>query len=178
MFPMTSRALIAFLLGAWLAGTLFLWAAATQNFRIVDRMLGAPVPEFRRRAAPLAEGDARLLMRHQASEVNRLFFERWGWTQLALGALLVWLVFRAAPDRALRLTVALMLLIAAATQFAVVPETVRLGRLLDFAPRSPAGAPLGPEAARFWRLHGAYTGLDMLKFFLGIFATVRVLRGA
>ena len=174
---MTSRALIAFLLGAWLAGTLLMWAVATQNFRVVDRLLGAPALEFSRRAALLADGDARLLMRHQASEVNRLFFERWGWTQLALGALLAWLVFSAPADRALRGTVVLMLLIAAVTQFAVVPETVRLGRLLDFAPRSAAGAPLGPEASRFWALHGAYTGLDLLKFFLGIFAGVRALRG-
>ncbi len=175
---MTTRALIAFLLGAWLAGTFFMWAVATQNFRVVDRLLAAPGPEVSRRVAPLAEGDARLLMRHQASEVNRLFFERWGWTQLALGLLVVWLVFSVSPDRALRLTVALMLLIAATTQFVVVPETVRLGRLLDFAPRSAASEPLGPEAARFWRLHGAYTGLDMLKFFLGIFASARTLRGA
>ena len=110
-------------------------------------------------------------MRHQASEVNRLFFDRWGWTQLALGAVLLWLTFRASTDRQLRIATLLMLAIAAALQFGVVPETVRLGRLLDFAPRSPAP----PEAAPFWRLHTAYTALDMLKFLLGIFATVRLL---
>jgi hypothetical protein len=57
-----------------------------------------------------------------------------------------------------------MLLITVFLQLYVVPETVRLGRLLDFVPREPAP----PEAAPFWRLHHTYTGLDMLKFVLGL----------
>ena len=168
---MYGKPLIGFLLGAWLAGTLFMWAVATQNFRLVDRLLGSPAPGVSERWTPLAPGDARLLMRYQASEVNRLFFDRWGWTQLALGVALLWLVLRASSDRQLRITAVLMLGIAAVLQFGVVPETVRLGRLLDFAPRSPAP----PQAAPFWRLHTAYTALDMLKFLLGILATVRLL---
>ena len=63
-----------------------------------------------------------------------------------------------------------MLLICLALQFYVVPETIRLGRIIDFLPREPAP----PEAAPFWRLHHTYTGLDMLKFLLGL-ATMGVL---
>ena len=172
MAGMRSQTLTAVLLGAWLAGTLFMWAVATQNFRLVDRLLDAPTAEVTARTAPLAPGDARLLMRYQASEVNRLFFDRWGWAQLALGAVLAWLVFRGPADRTLRALALLMLLVAAALQFAVVPETVRLGRLLDFAARSPAA----PEAAPFWRLHHAYTALDMGKFLLGLMALARLSR--
>jgi len=150
-----------------------MWSVATQNFRLVDRLLGSPAPEVSRRSAPLAPGDARLLMRHQASEANRLFFNRWGWTQLALGVALLWLVFSAPADSTLRAAALLMLAIAAALQFVVVPETVRLGRALDFALLSPAP----PEAAPFWRLHTVYTVLDLLKFLLGILATGRLLRG-
>lgn len=164
---------IALVLGGWMAGTLFMWSVATQNFRLVDRLLASPTHEVSQRTAPLAPGDARLLMRYQASEVNRLFFDRWGWTQLGLGIILVWLVSSSPPDRALRLAAALMLGIAVALQFSVVPETVRLGRLLDFAGRSPAP----PEAAPFWRLHTAYTVLDSVKLLLGVFAAVRLLRG-
>lgn len=167
------KLLIAFLLGAWMAGTLFMWSLAMQNFRLVDRLLESPGAEVSRRAAPLAPGDARLLMRYQASESNRLFFARWGWTQLALALLFAWLAFRWTADRTVRIAALLMLLIAAGLQFAVVPETVRLGRLLDFAAREPAP----PEAAPFWRLHHAYTALDLAKFLLAGLSAARLLRG-
>jgi hypothetical protein len=172
MVPVPRNILTAFLLGAWLAGTLFMWAVATQNFRLVDRLLGSLPSEAAERMKPLTPGDARLLMRYQASEANRLFFERWGWTQLAIAAIFTWLVFRGSDDAALRITAVLMLAIAAALQFAVVPGTVRLGRLLDFAPRIPAP----PEAGPFWRLHNIYTVLDMAKLLLGVFAATRLLR--
>lgn len=167
---MRTTTLAAFMLGAWLGATLFMWAVATQDFRIVDRLLASPAPEMGERVARLGAPDARLLMRHQASEVNRLFFDRWSWTQIGLGVVFLLLVLRSSSDRLLRVTAVLMLIIAATLQFAVVPETVRLGRLLDFAPRSPAP----PEVARFWRLHAAYTTLDMLKFLLGVFGLVRL----
>ena len=170
---MTRPTLIALVLGGWIAGTLFMWAVATQNFRLVDRILAGPPEAFAARARPLAPGDTRLLMRYQASEVNRLFFERWGWAQVGLGALLGWLVFFGPADRWLRLSAAVMLLIALALQFGVVPETVRLGRILDFAPRDPAPS----EAARFWRLHGFDTALDGTRLLINLFAAFRVLRG-
>jgi len=160
------------LLGGWLAGTLFMWAVATQNFRLVDRLLVAPTAEWGQRAAPLAAGDARLLMRYQASEINRLFFGRWGWVQLGLSAGLLWLVFQSRADPVLRVLAVGMAAIAAALQFLVVPEVVELGRLLDFAPRAPDP----PQAARFWRLHHSYTGLDLAKWLLGVAAVVRLAR--
>ena len=172
---MPRQTLSALVLGAWMAGTLFMWAVATQNFRLVDRLLASPTPQWSERAKPLVPGDARLLMRYQASEVNRLLFERWGRTQIALGAVFAWLVFTAPrPDRWLRLSAVLMLLIALALEFAVVPETVRLGRLLDFAPRDVPPA----AAAPFWRLHAAYTALDGTRLLLGVFAAFRLVRGA
>jgi hypothetical protein len=67
---------------------------------------------------------------------------------------------------------AVMLLITVFLQLYVVPETVRLGRLLDFVPREPPP----PEAAPFWRLHHTYTGLDMLKFLLGLAVFFRTVK--
>jgi hypothetical protein len=169
---MHRQTLIALIIGSWTAGTLFMWAVATQNFRLVDRILASPPPAWTERAGSLASSDARLLMRYQASEVNRLFFERWGWAQIALGLLLAALVFTAPTPRWLRLSALLMLLIAVALQFAVVPETVRLGRLLDFAPRDVPP----PEYAPFWRLHAAYTLLDGTRLLLGVYAAFRLVR--
>ena len=39
---MRDKTIAALLLGAWLAGTLFMWSVATQNFRLVDRLLASP----------------------------------------------------------------------------------------------------------------------------------------
>lgn len=157
---MPRQTLMALVLGAWIAGTLFMWAVATQNFRVVDRLLSS-------------HPDSRLLMRHQASEVNRLFFDRWGWAQVSLGVIFTWLAFSTATGRALRVSAIVMLLIALTLQFAIVPETIRLGRLLDFAPRDPPP----PESAPFWRLHAAYTGLDGTRLLVSLFAAFRLVRG-
>ncbi|HZS52513.1 MAG TPA: hypothetical protein VFA54_16720 [Bryobacterales bacterium] len=169
---MSKRIGTALALGAWLAATLFMWLVATQNFHLVDRLLAAPSPDFARRIAGLASGEARLLLRYQASEVNRWFFDRWGWTQLGLGVILSILVSRAAFPRKIRISIFLMLLIAAVLQIYVVPEIVRLGRLLDFAVRTPPP----PQEVFFWRLHAAYTALDMLKFLLGVYVAAGLLR--
>ena len=59
-----------------------------------------------------------------------------------------------------------MLLIAVALAAYVVPETVRLGRMIDFASQ---GELLEARSA-FWTLHHTYTGLDMLKLLLGLAA--------
>ena len=77
------------------------------------------------------------------------------------------LAWRVGEGKTLLILVGLMLLIVLALQLYVVPETIRLGRILDFIPRDPPP----PEDAPFWRLHHTYTGLDMLKFVLGLAAT-------
>ena len=172
MAGMGRKTLAAFVIGAWLGATVFMWLVATQNFHLVDRLLASPTPAFQAHIAALPAGNARLLMRYQASEVNRLFFDRWGLAQVLLGAIFLWLVFRSSADRQLRAVAVLMLLIALALQLGVVPETIRLGRMLDFAVRNPPP----PETAPFWRLHAAYTTLDMLKFLLGIYGMARLVR--
>ncbi len=159
--------LSVWILGAWLGGTLFMWTVATQNFRVVDRLLSAPAAGFRERI----QGETRLVMRHQASELNRLYFQYWGWAQLALGLALAALIFPTPAGRLVKLAAAAMLVIVAVLQFYVVPETIRLGRLLDFAARTPPP----PEEAPFWRLHSVYTILDSLKLVAGLVASWRFL---
>ena len=61
------------LMGAWLMGTAFLWVVATENFRRVDAVLDGPRPEFHQRLEPLPAGEARVVLRFLASELNRVF---------------------------------------------------------------------------------------------------------
>ncbi len=161
---MRSRLILLLLLGAWLGATVFMWMVATQNFAEVERVRASHSEGFAATVAKLTPDELRLVLRYQASEVNRLFFEGWGMLQPPLALLVMLLAWRSGGSRGVVAATAIMLLIVVFLQFYVVPETVRLGRLLDFIPRQPPP----PESAPFWRLHHTYTGLDMLKFVLGL----------
>lgn len=161
---MSSRLILLLLLGAWLGATVFMWMVATQNFAVVERILAVRPESFAATASDLSPQELRLVLRYQASEVNRLFFEGWGMIQPPLAVLVMLLAWRSGSSRWIVAATAVMLLMTVFLQVYVVPETVRLGRLLDFMPREPPP----PEAAPFWRLHHTYTGLDMLKFVLGL----------
>jgi hypothetical protein len=171
---MKKRRILMLVLGVWLGATVFMWMVATQNFAAVERILSAPSREFAATASALSPEQLRLVLRYQASEVNRFFFEGWGMLQPPLAVVALWLAWRSGADRWIVGAVAVMLLIAVFLQLYVVPETVRLGRLLDFVPREPPP----PAATPFWRLHHTYTGLDMLKFLLGLGVAFGLLKTA
>ena len=169
---MSRKTLLAFLLGAWCAATLFMWFVAVHNFRVVDSILALENPALSRVTEAMTDDQLRLTMRHQASEVNRLFFDGWGKVQLPLAAVVFLLVWRGRLGQFVTASAVLMLIIVGVLHLWVVPETIRLGRILDFLPRDPAP----PEAALFWTLHHTYTGLDAVKFLLAFASAVLVFR--
>lgn len=164
--------LLLFLLGAWSCGTLFMWQTAIQNFTVAEAVASSAHDGLAAAADGLEPGSLRILVRHQASEVNRLFFSGWGWAQLGLATLAFLLAWVGRCGRAVVMLVGAMLLITVALAVYVVPETVRLGRLMDFA----ADGSLPQVEGMFWKLHHAYTGVDMLKFAMGLVAAVIVWR--
>ncbi len=151
---------------------MFMWQTAIRNFTVAERVAAMENEGLAEAAAGLRSGSLRDIARHQASEVNRLFFAGWGWAQLPVGLAAIWLALRGRAGTAAVAAVGAMLLISAFLALNAVPETVRLGRLMDFA---ADGSQSAVESA-FWRLHHAYTGLDMLKFALGLAATALVWR--
>ena len=169
---MSRGTLLAFLLGAWCAATLFMWFVAVHNFRVVDGILASKNPELAQITEALSDEQRRLMARHQASEVNRLFFDGWGKVQLPLAAVVLLLAWRARLGKFVIAATAAMLVIVVVLQLWVVPETVRLGRIMDFLPRDPAP----PESALFWTLHHTYTGLDAVKLLLALASGVWVVR--
>ncbi len=168
---MNKKVLAAFVLGAWGGSTIFMWMVAMKNFQVVDAVLGAPPEAFRDTASALSADNLRLVMRYQASEVNRLFFAGWGMVQVVLAAVFLWPAWKLG-GRFLPAAAVLLLVTCLVLQFYVVPETIRLGRIIDFLPRDPAP----PEVVPFWRLHNAYTGLDMVKLLVIVGALGAVLR--
>jgi hypothetical protein len=143
----------------------------TQNFRSVDRLLAEPAPGAAPQLQKLGPG-ARVLLRHQVSEQNRWYFEIWGLIETGLGAaLLVVLLFGSSEKNFSLLICLLMLLIAILQRFALTPQMVFLGRIIDWI---PADQP-SPERSRFWLLHHAFVGLELLNWTLGLVLTAKLL---
>ncbi len=165
--------LLALLLGAWMAGTLMMWAIATANFRTVDRVLSRPTEQAAPVIATVPEAARRPLLRHLASELNRRFFWLWGALQLAVAAAVLALLLRQASRNTSDIVIAGALLgLIVVLLAAITPAIVRLGRQIDFLPRTIPP----PQMAAFARLHATYSALDLIKLVLTGILTWRVLR--
>lgn len=159
------------LVGLWLGLLVSSSAAATVNFRTVDRLLGNGIsPELAQRLAPLPAGERRVAFRHLASEVNRWIFGVGSRAQLLLALLLAALLWPAGgAPRALALVI---LLLTAAQALGLTPAITQLGRRLDFLPR-----PLPSELARrFGLLHGGYVIGELVKLVLLVVVAALLLR--
>ncbi|MBI2817090.1 MAG: hypothetical protein HYX72_09140 [Acidobacteria bacterium] len=164
---------ITLLLGAWLTGTIVVAFVAAENFFMIDRLLQSPVsPEFHRDAAALPAGEARVMLRHLSSELNRYYFRVWGWTELLLGGLVLWLAFRGLRQKKFVIGFSIMLVSVAVMTLYITPRITVLGRAVDFVPRNPPP----PGMAEFGILHGAYSALDLLKLLMGIWMAVALIR--
>jgi len=148
----------AFLAGCLILGSLFMIFVATQNFATVDRVLAAPPHEATPMFQTLGPENARLLLRYLAGEENRLFFTSWELAQIALGVLLTTVLLLAIKGRLLAGLAGAMLIIALFQHFRVTPEMIALGRLVDFGGGSASAA-----YSQFWRLHGLYGVLEVVK---------------
>jgi hypothetical protein len=165
---MKTRYLACWLVGAWIAGSLFMIMVATQNFRSVDRLLSAPGGAGTQ-VEQMGRDAARTFLRYQVSEQNRWYFETWEKIQLALG-----LALAAAAMRLGKIPIGLavaMFGLLLVERFYITPEIVRLGRLIDFLPQAASS----PERDTFWRFHGAYSGVELLKLALGFFLSGRLI---
>lgn len=143
---------------------------ATQNFRSVDRLLAAP-GSAARQVGKMGHDEARTFLRYQVSEQNRWYFETWERIQLALGLALLAALWRQGRS-ALTLGVIMCALLLVERLY-LTPEIVRLGRMIDFVPQAASSA----ERDVFWRFHGAYSGVELVKLALGFLLSGRLVFG-
>jgi len=162
---MHTRRLASLLLGAWLAGSLFMMAVATTNFRVVDRLLQSPAKAARLQIDALTEEGARMFWRYLSSEINRSLFGGWEWVQLALGlGLVITLVFATNGNKMVIGLGLAMVAMVAAMHWLMTPEITVLGRLIDYvAPNLPT-----EERLEFWRYHRVYTAMELVKLLTGL----------
>ena len=143
---------------------------ATQNFRSVDRLLAAP-GSAGAQVGKMGHDEARTFLRYQVSEQNRWYFETWEKIQLALGLALFATLLRQGKFPAL--TVGAMFALLLVERFYLTPEIVRLGRMIDFVPQAASSE----ERDLFWRFHGAYSAVELLKLALGLLLSSRLIFG-
>ncbi len=130
---------LAFLLGLWIGGSLFMWGVAVYNFSGISHSF-----EVNKKLAEKAGFDPEddnakktsLIWVH-SSELNRQFFISWGHAQLLLGFLsvLAVMIFRQGLSPLTLIVIAL--LISVHSSFSLTPEITQLGRELDFVSREP-----------------------------------------
>lgn len=153
----------AFLLGAWLLGSLFLAFVAAGNFATVDAVLKSPPAEASKILHTLGNDNARQLLRHLAGEENRGFFETWELAELFLGAALTCFLLLGARDRLLAGLAGCMVILTAFQHFKITPDLLWLGRSIDFLP----AAAQSQARNQFSRLHGIYGGIELVKLLMG-----------
>ena len=146
----------------WLAGGMFMAWVATQNFREVDRLLSRADPVATLRLKPLG-ADARMTLRYQASEQNRRLFRDVGNGPDSIrGFLLLLMLFGSRENKFTLFGVLLLVALVLVQRFVLTPELIALGRLIDFVPPEIRS----PERSKFWVIHTAYSGVELLKWAL------------
>src|SRR5262249_41426182 len=135
--PMRIRYFACWLLGVWIAGSMFMIMVATQNFRSVDRLLAEP-----RTAAPIIQqmghDAARTFLRYQISEQNRWYFETWEETQLWMLSMFASFSFflnaaswpevhrdKTVYNKISGITIVLIMSVLATEHFYLTPEIIR-----------------------------------------------------
>jgi hypothetical protein len=152
----------AFLLGGLLIGSLFMGFVATGNFQTVTEILKSPPPQAAKMIQQLGAENARLLLRYQAGEENRLFFESWETAQLVLGLFLAILLFLWEKRRLLAGLAGAMVILTIFQHFKITPELIWQGRSID-----SAAVTADPTARQqFFKLHAVYGVMEVVKLLL------------
>ena len=107
-----------------------------------------------------------------SSELNRVYFEVWGYAQLVLGVITVLTALLKRQGLLIPVALCLALGIVCYSQFWLNPQIVKLGRQLDFTPRIPPP----PQVEEFNKLHSLSFNGDLVRFLAVSFATLLALK--
>jgi hypothetical protein len=162
---MHSTRVAAFLVGAWIACSLFLGWIALRNLSLSGSLLANSTPQAAEIMNGVGTEKTALLLRHFASEQNRYYFSMWGWMQIPLALVLAGVLYVAAEKRAVPLVLCgSMLALVLFQHFAVIPEYIYRGRDADFPPGSLA---FGAQA-RVWLMTQVLVGTEAAKLLIAM----------
>jgi len=145
---------------------------ATQNFRTVDRILLDPHLGAAQDLKTLGHDTARMMLRWEAGEQNRVLFEIWETVQLAMGMSVLFVLLFGSTEGKYALALSLLLIVLVILErFFLTPMMVGLGRLIDFVPETAHS----PERIKFKVLHMGYAGLETCKFVIAMLLSAKLI---
>ncbi|HTS28185.1 MAG TPA: hypothetical protein VMH81_20065 [Bryobacteraceae bacterium] len=171
---MRSRRFACLLLGMWIAAGILMQWIAGENYAAVDRILDLPNPSASLQFKALGPTASRQLLRYEAAEQNRFYFECWETAQLILGTFFFFFLLFGTRENKFCLLAALLMVVGVGVQrFFLTPEINALGRMLDFVPQDVyiAGRRRLPVA------QDAYEALEAAKLVLAAILAVWLLMG-
>ena len=167
------RRIVALLLGLWMGGGLVMAWFGARSFETVHRVMNESNPVFAVQTRPLGQATTRMVLRHEIAEQNRYLFQNWEYIQLILGVgFFSYLLFGTLEGKFSLGLALFMLVITGIERFGISPELGSIGKAIDYLPADIATA----ERAKFWLLHSAYVGCEVVKFGVGIVLLAVVLR--
>jgi hypothetical protein len=135
-----------------------------QNFNAIDDILKSPPEQVQKDVHFLGQQNIRLLLRYTAGIENVNVFDTWEEIQIGLGLLAMMLLFLESSTRALSAVPLAMTLLVLFVHFKITPDMGWYHRLFAFTAWTAESRPRD----QFWRLHGIYELLEVVKGVLGI----------
>src|SRR5262245_5573594 len=169
---MHTRRVGAFLIGAWLLGSIVVAYVATQSLAMTDRILSNPPVAITRELDYLGRDMSRMIFRYHAAQTNRHVFESWHVLQLGLlAAFLATSLLTSHRSNALIAASAFMIVLVVVQAFYLTPILNGLSRSFDFL--APGAGTTDRE--HFQSYHRVYMTLEILKFVAALVMTGRLL---
>jgi hypothetical protein len=169
---MHTRRVGAFLIGAWLLGSLLMAFVPSQGMLNVDRFFSNPPAQISKELDDVGPEVMRQILRFQAAQLNRHIFQTWEIIQLGLGgALLATSFLTSHRSRIVLICTTFMVLMVLVMYFYLTPIMNALARSYDFL---PAGA-AAQERENFGYYSVWYRVFDVLKVLLALVAAARLL---
>jgi hypothetical protein len=153
-----------FLLGAWLAGGIFMAAISLTTLRAPNLVMMVPHPEMDRATRLLGWEQTAAIVRHVASEQARFILRKWELVQLLLAMSLLACLFLGTQRRILPMLLCGIMLVMVLFQLNIFSELSYRGKETDFPPGSTA---LGPTT-RYLMLEQVHIGTEIMKYIAGI----------
>ena len=160
---MHTRRIATFLLGAWIAGCLFMAFISVQNVRTPTLVMTSPPPAVATQIQQLGWEPMAALLRHAAAEQTRRYTTLWVEAQVLIALVLLGCLTKATQKRIMQLALCANMLVMVLFQLREGPELTNHGRQTDFPPGSLAVGPM----TRFWALEQVYFGVEIVKLLCG-----------
>ncbi len=158
-----TRRIATFILGAWMAGCVFMAFVSIENLRAPTLVMTAPLPPVDPMIKQLGWERMSALLRHAASEQTRHVSRLWLEAQLLLGAVLELCLLLATQKRVGPLVLCGVMLVMALFQLRLAPELTYQGRETDFQPGSTTQSAM----LRYLALQQIHFGVEIMKLLAG-----------